>query len=558
MPELQTATSVGDWWGVERPQVAAAFPQQADVVIARTEVAMQRAQSEGDATVLADAAALCARAHAIKGEPENAVRLLDELLRAPGDQFSSTSRAAMTSSLGVAYDALGKYPEALDCLQEAHAAYTDVGDRRGMANARLSMGVVHSRCCDHAIGSGHYAAALGPFEQLNDYAATVRVLNNIGLNQRNLGEFDASLVTFDRAIDLAKAHALVSLLPTLAGNRGRTLLALGRLDEAAEGFDHNAGGNAGNSWINSRLDAQLGHAQVASARGQHATVVASLRELIPQLAKVAMLDDEVRAWGLLAESLEAEGDSTGALHAYKQLRERERLWLDQRANTRMRASTVMTDLHAARHEAKEEHRLRDELAKAHAALAIESAERRARADELYQQSREDGLTGLPNRRDFTERMIEECRRAQRFDTALCIAMVDIDHFKRVNDTHGHAVGDQVLIEVARRLRNALRPGDLVARLGGEEFAVLLPHATAHDAAMLCERLRVALIDSPIAIKAAAKKADVTVSVGFTCYTPPESTDAALSRADARLYAAKSAGRNCVKGDYAFVSRSNAS
>ena len=145
-------------------------------------------------------------------------------------------------------------------------------------------------------------------------------------------------------------------------------------------------------------------------------------------------------------------------------------------------------------------------------------------------------------------MTEECRRAQRFDEALCIAMIDIDHFKRVNDTHGHAVGDQVLIEVARRLRNALRPGDLVARLGGEEFAVLLPHATSNDAAMICERLRVALIESPIAIKAVSKKADVTVSVGFTRYAPPESTDAALSRADARLYAAKSAGRNCVMGD----------
>ena len=192
--------------------------------------------------------------------------------------------------------------------------------------------------------------------------------------------------------------------------------------------------------------------------------------------------------------------------------------------------------------------MRDELVKAHAALAIESAERRARADELYQQSREDGLTGLPNRRDFTERMAEECRRAQRFDEALCVAMVDIDHFKRVNDTHGHAAGDQVLIEVARRLRSALRPGDLVARLGGEEFALLLPYATANEAAILCERLRHAVAESLTAVNAKSAKVGVTISVGFTLYAPPESTDTALSRADARLYAAKSAGRNCVTGD----------
>lgn len=548
MSELQTIASVSEWWLVERPQIAAEFPQHSDVVIARTQTAMQRAQAEGDTAVLADAAAFGARAYAIKGEPENAIRMLDELLRGPDGPFAPTDRAAMVSSLGVAYDAMGKYPEALDCFQEAHTAYVEAGDARGIANTRLSMGVVHSRCCDHTIGSGHYAAALGPFEKLNDYQATVRVLNNMGLNQRNLAQLDASLATFDRAINLATTHALVGLLPTLSGNRSRTLLALGRLDEADEGFAQHVRGTEGNDWLYSRLDAQLGLAQVASARAQHARVITLLRELIPLLAKNSLLDDEVRAWGLLAESLEAEGDAAAALYAYKQLRERERLWLDKRANTRMRASTVMTDLDAARREAKEEHRLRDELAKAHAALAIESAERRARADELYQQSREDGLTGLPNRRDFTERMSEECRRAQRFDEALCIAMVDIDHFKRVNDTHGHAAGDQVLIEVARRLRSALRPGDLVARLGGEEFAVLLPHATASDAAILCEQLREAVAESSIAINAISVKVDVTISVGFTRYAAPESTDAALSRADARLYAAKRAGRNCVKGD----------
>jgi len=548
MSELHAIASVSDWWRVERPQIAAEFPQQCDAVIARTHAAMQRAQSEGDTTVLADAAALGARAYAIKGQPENAVRMLDELLRGPDDRFAPADRAAMTSSLGVAYDAMGKYPEALDYLQEAHTAFAETGDARGMANARLSMGVVHSRCCDHTIGSGHYAAALGPFEQLNDYPATVRVLNNIGLNQRHLGQLDASLASFDRAISLATAHALVALMPTLSGNRSRTLLALGRLDDAAEGFDRHARGIAGNDWVNSRLDAQLGLAQIASARGQHAQVVASLRELIPLQAKHSLLDEEVRAWGMLAESLEAEGDSAGALHAYKQLRERERLWLDMRANTRMRASTVMTELDAARREAKEEHRLRDELAQAHAALAIESAERHARADELYQQSREDGLTGLPNRRDFSERMAEECRRAHRFDEALCIAMVDIDHFKRVNDTHGHAAGDQVLIEVARRLRCAVRSGDVVARLGGEEFSVLMPHATSNDAAILCDRLREAVAESPIVINAKSLTADVTISVGFTLYAPPDSADAALSRADARLYAAKSAGRNCVMGD----------
>ena len=286
--------------------------------------------------------------------------------------------------------------------------------------------------------------------------------------------------------------------------------------------------------------------EIKHARGERSHAIAALRDLIPELAQHGVLDEEVKAWGLLAESLETEGDAAGALLAYKHLRERERKWLDQRANTRMRASTLMTDLDAARHEAKEEHRLRGELAKAHAALAIESAERSARTDELYRQSREDALTGLPNRRDFSERMAEECRRAERYLQPLCVAMVDIDHFKRVNDKFGHAAGDQALVEIARRLRGALRSGDLVARLGGEEFAVLLPNATAADARALCERLREAVAATPVLVANAAPT--VTISIGVTTYVPPESTDDALSRADMRLYGAKTAGRNRVIAD----------
>jgi diguanylate cyclase (GGDEF)-like protein len=548
MSELQASRSLSEWWASERPQVAALFPQRCDEVITRTAVAMQRAEVDENVKVLADAASMRARAHVARGEPELAARILHELLNNAVDRFEPVDRAAMTAALGVAYESLGKYAEALDLLHEAHTAYESANDVRGMASTRLSMGVVHSRCQDHMIGCGHYAAALEAFEQLGEHIGMVRVLNNIGLNQRNLGQLRASLDTFERAISIARAQGFDSLIPTLAGSRGRTLLALGRLDEAAASLEQQSGGAAGNPWKQSALDAQLGLIEVASARGERAHAITSLRALIPELAGLGVLDDEVKAWGLLAEALEAAGDSGGALAAYKQLRERERLWLDQRANTRLRASTLMADLDAARREAKEEHRLRDELAKAHATLAIEAAERRARADELYRQSREDGLTGLPNRRDFSERLAEECRRAGRFDQSICIAMIDIDHFKHVNDAYGHATGDKVLIEVAHRLRSALRAGDIVARFGGEEFAALLPQASAADAVTLCERLRSAVETTPVAVGPAMQR--VTVSIGFTLYVPPESRDDALARADARLYEAKAAGRNCVAGDAA--------
>lgn len=115
-----------------------------------------------------------------------------------------------------------------------------------------------------------------------------------------------------------------------------------------------------------------------------------------------------------------------------------------------------------------------------------------------------------------------------------------------DDKFGHAAGDQALVEIARRLRSALRSGDLVARLGGEEFAVLLPNASAADAQALCERLRDAVAATPVMLANAAHR--VTISIGVTTYVPPESTDDALSRADMRLYGAKTAGRNRVIAD----------
>ena len=230
MPELQAQLNVGEWWAAERPRIAALFPQRCDEVIAQTTLAMQRARDEGDAQILADAAAMCARAYTGQGEPESGARLIHDLLNAAEDQFTATDRAPLLAALGVAYESVGRYAEALDLLHDAHTAYANANDVRGIASTRLSMGVVHSRCQDHAIAYGHYAAALASFERLDEHIGIVRVLNNIGLNQRNLGHLEDSLTTFDRAIGLAQTHQFVALVPTLSGNRGRTLLAMGRLD----------------------------------------------------------------------------------------------------------------------------------------------------------------------------------------------------------------------------------------------------------------------------------------------------------------------------------------
>lgn len=184
-----------------------------------------------------------------------------------------------------------------------------------------------------------------------------------------------------------------------------------------------------------------------------------------------------------------------------------------------------------------------------ASFALENVVNRAR---LLRSGHTDFLTGWHNRRYLQFRLKEELARASREHSTLVCLMLDIDHFKRINDTHGHAAGDEVLREIAHRVEAQVRASDVAARYGGEEFVVLLP-ATNEDAAeALAERIRTAIAASPVMLENGISET-ITASIGIACCTSPTPGDdlktlgdSLLARADVALYQAKSAGRNRVK------------
>ncbi len=169
------------------------------------------------------------------------------------------------------------------------------------------------------------------------------------------------------------------------------------------------------------------------------------------------------------------------------------------------------------------------------ALAIANADSRAR---LTEQAANDPLTGLANHRTFHERLSGEVSRARRHMGSLSVLVLDIDHFKSVNDTHGHRVGDEVLSEVARRIRGEVRTEDLVARIGGEEFAVLAPATGEREALHLAERIRQAVRETPF-----AGVGRVTLSVGVCALERARDQEELLRLADGALYWAKANGRD---------------
>ena len=173
-----------------------------------------------------------------------------------------------------------------------------------------------------------------------------------------------------------------------------------------------------------------------------------------------------------------------------------------------------------------------------------------RAQQIEQQASTDFLTGIPNRRTLMSRLSLELDRVKRkADLRCAVLALDLDHFKLVNDTHGHAAGDAVLCDVASSIDRSIRPSDLVARMGGEEFVVILPDTTAAGALAMAERLRGALAETAVEFDGA--RIDMTVSIGLTLIdAADESEDVVLSRADRAMYEAKAGGRNTVKAVWA--------
>ena len=179
----------------------------------------------------------------------------------------------------------------------------------------------------------------------------------------------------------------------------------------------------------------------------------------------------------------------------------------------------------------------------HVLIAKRRAEERARAATLLAST--DELTGLANRRAFLRHLDRQTEAATEFGWRLTVAMFDVDHFKRVNDRYGHAVGDKVLQRVARRASAVCRAGDLIGRLGGEEFAVLMPSAGPDDAHQVAERLRQA-IETPLPGEDEIDLPTVTVSIGIATRLRDQTGAEVLAQADSALYAAKDAGRNRIK------------
>ncbi|HEX2836064.1 MAG TPA: diguanylate cyclase [Thermoanaerobaculia bacterium] len=160
----------------------------------------------------------------------------------------------------------------------------------------------------------------------------------------------------------------------------------------------------------------------------------------------------------------------------------------------------------------------------------------------------DGLTKLHNHRHFQDELSRAFEESQRYQRPLSLVMIDIDFFKKINDTYGHAVGDDVLKGVARRYRDSVRSTDLVARYGGEEFAVMMPETSLQDAMLFAEKIRHLIEEAPLETQAGAVPATISLGVASVPHSRIHTAKELIIAADKALYRAKKNGRNQVQAE----------
>lgn len=410
--------------------------------------------------------------------------------------------ASVLGNIAVIHGRLGEQGSAIEQLERALTLLAQTGNRTEESVVHLNLGVSHAAVGHIDQALAHASEGLRIARELGDRKNEVQALTNVGEIHLQQGDNSGARQYFEEALALSLTFGLRSNEIEVRTRLGETLVLLGEQMEA---------------------EAQL-HAALAIADS-----IGSLYRHEIQLA--------------LSELYRARGDFERALHHHRGFHEtKESAWGAQ-ASQRIRAAVVQAEIEHAERDAQvlrerndALHAVNEEKTRLLAMLAEQAAA-------LERLSLEDALTGVHNRRYLDAQLALEWERCQRFGHPLTVALLDVDHFKAVNDTYSHAAGDAVLRAIARHLRDHTRRVDIVARYGGEEFALVFIETPLTEATASCEQLRAGIAKTDWGAIAAGLY--VTVSMGVATVEEISSTQSLLASADARLYATKRDGRNNV-------------
>ena len=469
----------------------------------------------------------------------------------------AAGEAAALRNEGIAYWYRENYQQALERVLQAQGIYEKLGDNAGIAACLSTTGTIYLNLDQFDSALATYQRALQLAEGLGDSNRIGIVLSNLGTTSLGMDKPEQALGYFQRALQILEQHGSELDVLTALGNIGGAQRRLQRFDEALRT----------NARIVALADKVKSNVRLADALTDTGQILIQLKrydEAAPyltralELARAEKLKRNEREAELQWVKLEeARGDYASALrHSYAQDALRSEIFSEERARAtaelqqKYEAEKKERELEARRLELVAQRNSRNffiALSLLVFVIAIANYGRfrgkRREAELLDRLARTDALTGLFNRRAVTDAFAREHVRVARGAAPFSVVLADVDHFKQVNDRHGHDVGDEVLKQVASSIRAAAREVDEVSRWGGEEFLVLLPECTREEAASIAERMRARL--HALSIDANGKELAVTASFGVTTLQPGDAIDACIRRSDEALYRAKQTGRDRV-------------
>ena len=490
------------------------------------------------------------------GQFENAVMAAREAI-AHWQAVGGPEECDTLCLLAISYSELGLHEEALKAATSAFDKARAMKAEAQSVQALNRIGVCYSRLGDPAQSERFLLQSLGHARELGDYDQVLGALNNLmaatlaafyQYRERDEHELAAGALQRGRqygrqSVALAKRHADTYRITVTIGNVGEVLGLAGEYEEAHRLLEETVRDAKAHGYRAVELRTRHNIGEVLIQQGRLAEAIEVLQRTLAELDQNDQESTRMRVHSALWRAHKAAGEFEPALHhceAYHAL-ELHRAALQSQAQARLMVNRIevenaLMDSERARLEA-ELQRLRSRE------LESEKRELEARTAELQRDTLEDQLTRLANRRRVDQDLPRIVKRALESDHPLCVALVDLDHFKSVNDAHGHVVGDSVLRAVAQIFRVKTRTSDLVARMGGEEFLFCFVDTTLPVARDVCERLRAAVENHPW--EQTAPGLHVTMSIGLSVAKLGDTPQELVARADAALYEAKRHGRNQI-------------
>jgi diguanylate cyclase len=496
------------------------------------EQALAEARARNDGERMARALAIVANASRSLADYERAAAAALESVALL--QGAGAGLATAKIDLALVFFDLGDYPKALSHLLEARRELARAPDGRVEARCAHAEGLVQSRLDDFDLAHASFHRALALRRDMQDDAGAAATLNSLGvmhlrLAQRPCADARAARVEFERALshflqarELAMQQADDRLVLLTEINIAGATGGLGCYEEALEHFLAQVGTARalGDRHNESLILSNAGEAARRSGQLERARRLGEEALGVAQSTSSKVHEGEARLQ--LSLTCEAIGDYAAALAHYKVHHALER---EMQAAEARRVTQAQSLRGAIEHAQREAARLRHENRV------------------LERQARQDALTGLANRRAFDDALVTRVAEARENGTPLAVVTFDLDHFKSINDRYTHAAGDSVLRDAASVLRSHCRTSDLAARIGGEEFVLLLPGADRDAARTIAERVRAELAWRAFATLPPGVR--VTLSAGVAVDTGRGCADDLLRAADAALYRAKGEGRDRV-------------